>query len=41
MDWGAVTIGVLTAALCAMWLALLGERARAATYRQGVRSVWH
>ena len=41
MDWGAVTMGVLTAALCAMWVALVGERARAAAYRARVHTPWH
>jgi hypothetical protein len=41
MDWAAVTIGTLTAAVCAMWIALLGEQAPAADGRARVHTRWH
>jgi hypothetical protein len=41
MELAAVTVVVLTAALCAMWVVLLGERAPAAAYRARVHTAWH
>jgi hypothetical protein len=41
MGWAAVTMGVLTAALCAMWVALLGEQTRAAACRARVHTRRH
>jgi hypothetical protein len=41
MGWAAVTMGVLTAALCAMWVALLGEQTRPAACRARVLTRRH